>query len=133
MDMQLSPFQLVSQRILGVNFSINEKWKPKPNLRIKVNSNIDRCMNDDQTCFVKLVFDIFPDNELISVPFKISVVAEGLFKWDDSLESDLVDKLLSNNAPAVLMSYIRPIVSMLTAFSGQPSLIIPLIDFRKPE
>ena len=43
----------------------------------------------------------------------------------------VLENLLNINAPAVLLSYIRGLISQITAFSGYPALIIPLINFAK--
>ena len=53
---------------------------------------------------------------------------EGIFNWK---ADEIDDILLEVNAPAVLIAYIRPIISQLTSFSGYPPLILPLINFTK--
>lgn len=55
------------------------------------------------------------------------------FLWEGDLEEKVVKSLLKSNAPAALLSYIRPIVSMMTMSSKYPALNIPFIDFTKNE
>ena len=41
----------------------------------------------------------------------------------------MVDKLLNQNAPSLLLSYIRPIVVQITAASPFPTYNIPFMNF----
>ena len=50
-------------------------------------------------------------------------------KSDSSIK--MLKGLLNVSAPAVLLSYIRGMISQVTAFSGYPALIIPLINFSE--
>ena len=43
------------------------------------------------------------------------------------------EKLLTQNAPALLLSYMRPLVASATAASPYPAYHLPFIDFTKEE
>lgn len=60
-------------------------------------------------------------------PFFINISEAAGFKWEDDTED--VDKLLSQNAPALLLSYMRPTISMITAASKYPAYNLPYINF----
>ncbi len=64
-------------------------------------------------------------------PFFISITQLGEFEYPSDLDRTDLENLLNINAPAVLLSYIRGLISQITAFSGYPALIIPLINFAK--
>ena len=66
-------------------------------------------------------------------PFSILVKMSANFSWGENLEEKLVKSLLKSNAPAALLSYIRPIVSMMTMSSKYSALNIPFIDFTQNE
>ena len=55
------------------------------------------------------------------------------FSWEEELEEKLVKSLLNSNASAALLSYIRPIVSMITMSTRYPALNIPFVDFTQNE
>lgn len=53
------------------------------------------------------------------------------FMWEEAIGEERAKQLLNINAPAVLLSYIRPMVSSMTNSSKYPALNIPFIDFTK--
>ena len=50
--------------------------------------------------------------------------------WNES-EDSLSNIYLNQNAPAVLLGYLRPIVAMITAASPFSAYNLPLINFRE--
>ena len=80
-------------------------------------------------------FSVVVDNSVITgdVANTITNISmnSGHFKWNSINDDELVDKFLNFNAPALLLSNIRSIITQLTAFSGFPALILPLYDFTK--
>ena len=67
------------------------------------------------------------------MPFQINVEIEGYFNWDDELEKNavLLDAMLKQNAPAILFSYVRPLITLLTVEADMPPLVIPLMNFKE--
>ena len=94
-------------------------------------SNIEVQMLEGNEALVKLTLSI--GNSTDSQPFDICVKMGANFTWDESVEIEKAKQLLNINAPAVLLSYIRPIVSSMTNSSKYPTLNIPFIDFTKKE
>ncbi len=68
--------------------------------------------------------DAGTDGEL----FKLVVKMVSQFRWKD-LEDEKVDILLHQNAPALLLSYARPIIASITNASRFPTYNIPFLDF----
>ena len=62
-------------------------------------------------------------------PFELNITIQGKFSWDDEFDDKTVEELLNVNAPALLLSYLRPIVSNITLNGMGNSYDIPFIDF----
>lgn len=62
-----------------------------------------------------------------SIPYILDVMMGAKFQWDDSIKNP--DSLLRENAPALLFSYIRPYISMVTGMSQFERADIPFVDF----
>lgn len=68
---------------------------------------------------------------MLDLPFFISITQSGVFEYPKDIDKKMLKGLLNVSAPAVLLSYIRGMISQVTAFSGYPALIIPLINFSE--
>lgn len=55
------------------------------------------------------------------------------FKLEKEIEATDFDNLLQINAPAMLLSYARPIVSLITVQAGMKPLNFPFLNFTKSE
>ncbi len=129
--MKKSDFQIINQRLKKLDYSINENFSGK-NIELKIESKIEIKKDIEQNiAFVSLQLSIFKDSNIDSVPFKVEIENLGTFQWENEEDDELLDNFLNYNAPAVLLSNIRSILSQLTAFSGYPPLILPLYDFTK--
>jgi preprotein translocase subunit SecB len=129
--MKQSKFQLISQRITNLEYTLNNNFSSvEIELAIEA-STVSNHSDEECKAIVTLTLYIFKDQELAKVPFKIMICNQGIFVWDKSYSPETVEKLLKFNAPAVLLSNIRSVVSQITAYSGLQSLIIPLLDFTE--
>lgn len=65
-------------------------------------------------------------------PFYIEMTLGSEFKWDENAYDEAtIEALLKTNAPALLLSYARPIIANITNSSKYPVYNIPLIDFTQ--
>ena len=129
--MKESKFQIINQRLTKITYSINENYL-RNEIELKFESNVQVKRDDSQSVArVTLNLFLFRDEEIETVPFKIELENVGYFKWDKSLQEQSIEKMLKFNAPALLLSNIRSIVSQITAFSGYPPLVLPLFDFTQ--
>ena len=62
-------------------------------------------------------------------PFYIICDISSEFNWDESIKE--IRKMLSVNAPALLLSYVRPYISLLTSATEYPAFNIPFINFKE--
>lgn len=130
--MEKSYFQLKEQSIINVEFIKNEFFENKDiSVNIDFSHNTEIININNNNAYVILTFNVFNKEFLENYPFFVKVVIKGNFFWDSQISPERLNNLLNINAPAVLLSFVRSIIAQLTAFSGFPALIIPLINFQK--
>lgn len=135
--MQESVFQLVGKpRIKKFNFELSEEYKFDGELNLEMNNNIqiDKGVDENaRQALVTLNIGIFETIKISEVPFTIKVDIEGHFKWNETLEENgtMLDSMLKQNAPAILYSYVRPIITMITVEANMPPLVIPIMNFQQ--
>lgn len=78
---------------------------------------------------VSLRIEIGEPGEL--VPFHICATESAGFRWEADLQEANVDNLLNQNAPALLLSYLRPVITQITAASPYEAYNIPFVNFKK--
>lgn len=67
----------------------------------------------------------------LNTPFEIEARELAIFKWEKDYEESNINILLSQNAPALLLSYLRPIIANVTSASQFSAYNIPFINFKK--
>ena len=120
--MKKSKFQFTDPELEKLEFDINAEY-------MESHTQVKR--EDSNESYVALTLRIGSNEE--NQPFTILVKMSAIFSWEENLEDKLVKSLLKSNAPAALLSYMRPIVSMITVSSKYPALNIPFIDFTQNE
>ncbi len=127
--MNESKFQLREQRITKIKYNSNKNFDFDEPLSIDYDIKISQNSLEDGFGIVTLDVGIFNKKNFDEVPFVIEITIEGEFDWNSSIDGEELKMLLNVNAPAVLFSYLRPFISQITLFSGNPPLVLPLIDF----
>lgn len=128
--MKESKFHLHFQKLLQINYEVNSSFSVN-NLTLPLKINTEILTNKDEAnrkAQVTLKLKIFNSVDISEVPFKLETINEGYFSWDEEFDGK-INVLLKVNAPAILLSYVRPLITQFTSFSNYPPLIIPLIDF----
>ncbi len=128
--MQKSKFSFTEPSLVSVTFNYNKNFDPSSHQEIECHNKfqfqINRNDNAKQALFtLKLSIN---DDENIDVPFLLIGCIESLFSWEDDCKSDEIDHFFTYDAPELLLSYIRPIVSSITGFSGLPNYVLPYLD-----
>jgi preprotein translocase subunit SecB len=125
-----SAFQFTNPILVGLEFGLNQEFEVvedhEVQIQINMSVNVNK-MEDTNEAEVTLKLEL--GERGANSPFFISVMEAARFRWDESLESDMVNKLLNQNAPSLLLSYIRPIVTQVTAASPFDAYNIPFINF----
>ena len=126
-----SKFQFSNPVLLQLTFKINENFKSKG--ETKISMEIERKEERDQNvpeALVRLCVRIGGDSD--EVPFYVYAEEAAKFRWDDrAYKEDDIKKLLSQNAPALLLAYLRPIIANVTGTSPFNGYNIPFINFAE--
>ena len=129
--MKKSVLQFSTPYITYLNITRNNNFDKDSVVKINTDFNVDIKKDiNDNFALIKLMGTI-GDN---MAPFTIECNIEAMFKWEivsDNSDNVNIDELLQYNAPALLLSYMRPIISNITSQAGFPPYDIPFMDFRK--
>lgn len=126
--MKESKFQFKIPKLMELKFRKNEDYSGnEKDLKIKVSTNVDR---KEIEASVTLNIKIFDEEDFENYPYYINIIMQGDFKWEKDLNDEQIEDLLNKNAPAILLSYMRPYFSDITTGSGYPPLILPLLNFN---
>lgn len=127
--MQTSEFKFSNPKLITLNFQLNNYTQatdePDINMNISIQTNIDK--KNETEADVELNIEI--GDLSVSSPFFINLVIGAKFKLDSVIEGTDFNKLLDVNAPALLLSYARPIISSVTNHAGMRPLNLPYINF----
>ena len=99
----------------------------KKNVQIKLNIDISIEKRGNKEATVKLSVKIGEKSD--KDPYFIRAVEKSDFRWSDEVEDNMVESLLSQNAPSLLLSYLRPIIVQITASSPYGIYNIPFVNF----
>lgn len=92
-------------------------------------ATVNISFQNDNKATVSLIFSI-GQKEDSNPYFSFCAVASADFMWEN-LEKETAVKQLKISAPAMLLSYIRPLLTNLTVQSGLPPYQLPFIDFTQ--
>ena len=128
--MKISPFQFTRPVMTKASFEVKPTEEGTPlSADLHVQRNIIRIEGKNQA-LVQVTVQINKKGaeERENAAFVAEVAMQSLFTWDENLDEKQVQSLLENNASALLISYIRPIVSVLTTASPLSVYDIPFIN-----
>ena len=129
--MKESFFKLLNQSTEEIIFRKNPNYKnTDKSINVEFLPEVQIKKFENNSAEVILKFQIFSEEKFEESPFFLSVTEKGIFEWSED-HLDQIDDLLKTSAPAVLLSYVRSIISQATAFSGYPAIIVPLITFAE--
>lgn len=127
-----SKFRIIMPKLKKLEYEFNNEYEKKDSIKFKIQTET-KILKKADNAIVSLKLQVFDKNiyELNEVPFYICIVMFSEFEWDDNVDEKIIPTLLESNAPAAILSYIRPFISNLTTGSGYPPLIIPLLNFKE--
>lgn len=131
-----SSFQLIDRPRVNKNiFQVNKDFNFSGELSLEIDNNIKvvKTSDEEMTSIVVLNLKFFESNNFKEVPFKLEMEIEGMFAWDEQLKGNptQLEVLLKENAPAILYSYLRPIITTISIDANLPPIVIPLMNFRE--
>lgn len=125
-----SNFQFKDPVLEQINFNVNPDFHTdNTNVEMKNTFKMQVIKSkDENAAVVKLEIYINIDKE--DTPFRVQAIVSSKFTWE-GLDSDVADKMLHTNAPALLLSYARPIIANLTSSSPFPTYHLPFMNFNR--
>lgn len=90
-------------------------------------------IEDSSTCEATVSLTATVGEEGPNFPYHISVTMSADFEWSDELSPQTVNEMLSRNAPALLLGYVRPYVAQITEASPIGAVHIPFMNFAQQE
>ena len=129
--MNASNFQFVDPTLLKLTVDLNDGFdETLGDMTTKNLFNVTVLEREESEAVVALSFQTEKTN---TAPLLIEAIIASRFIWDDSLDTKKVDVFLAQNAPALLLSYLRPIIANATAYTPQKSYNIPFMNFTEEE
>lgn len=128
--MQKSKFQFENPELKELTFKCNNNFVEEKfnGMSLKTEVNVER-YEKENLAQVTLVVKIGDDTE--KYPFCCEIVIGACFNWSINIDENKLEKLLKYNAPAALLSYVRPTVANLSSQAGFPPFNIPMINFAE--
>lgn len=121
-----SDFRFENPRLISIEFNLNKDALADKTYSISQNISIKKT-KDVNSAFVQMEYYCGDKNEQ---PFFIQAVIGAKFLWEN-IDDDKIDDFLDVNAPSLLISYLRPIVSSVTTYAGITPFSIPFMNFSK--
>lgn len=130
--MKTSNFQFLNPYLEEAYFVVNSDYDTSDNngqveMRNDFSVQIRRSQNENKAN-VELMLENNMENA--KAPFKMRIRVASDFIWKD-LDEERVESMLNLNAPALLLSYMRPIVASLTNSSAFPVYNLPFVNFKE--
>ncbi len=125
--MKESFFQFRDPQLINLEFVINEEFDEELFAGFSIESELQNgIIENKKEAAVRLKLKIGDKTE--KYPFCIIIIMSGDFTCS---KEEFFDKMIQTNAPALLLSYARPIVSLVTAQAGFPSFNLPFMNFTE--
>ena len=107
-------------------FIANNKPDSLNDIEMTIDHEVGYSERDGNSVFVQLRVTVGEESD--KYPFVACIEMLAQFTWDKTLKENTIDKLLKINAPAHLLSYARPIISLLTSMTPFPAYNIPFMN-----
>lgn len=127
-----SAFQFTNPALVGLMFELNHEFNNEKNQEVNFEINFSVSINrskDLNEAEVALKFNLGKPE--VDYPFYIEAIESARFRWEEGMEEGMVEGLLNQNAPSLLLSYLRPVVTQITAASSYGAFNIPFINFSQ--
>lgn len=126
-----SKFQFSNPVLSRIEFSFNKEFalKKEDEITMKMELSVQTEQKNSNEARVSLVCEL--GDKSSQSPFWLLAEEEAFFKWEEFLDVMIVDKLLKQNAPSLLLSYLRPIVTQVTQASPCGAYNIPFMNFAE--
>ena len=126
-DATLSKFHHSHPQITSFEYqTCGELHEGKIDFAIQYDKHIDKV--DHNHAIISLTIGMKPMDS--DGPFCVKCSGRIMFEWNID-DEEVVNQILAQTAPSVLVAYMRPLISMFTHSSGLPAFELPLLDFSQ--
>lgn len=131
--MAISPFQFSSPLLLNAQFQIFREPHQDDDVAIHLHRNVSHPKDGSRRAVVDLTVQLNKREDKLreNACFFAEVTMQSVFTWSAEVEESRVEQLLESNAVALLISYIRPVLSQLTAASPLQAYNLPFINLHE--
>ena len=126
--MDRSKFQFSDPQLEQIQFLVNQDFDEEKFDGITLNSKTNVKAMENNEAKVSLTITVGNNKE---EPFYWLITMSAVFSWDAGMDKELIKQLLRTNAPAALLSYIRPFIANMTMNTQYPAFNLPFLDFTK--
>lgn len=134
--MKPSSFRFTKPVLTNLNYEFNEQFSPEhlepEEISTSTRVSVKRLEEPESSAFVSLTIDL-PAEKDNSFPFFISATMSARFEWDDTVTQETLEALLTKNAPALLLGYLRPWIAQVTGAGPMSAVHIPFMDFSQED
>lgn len=129
--MKESNFQFTDPSLVSMKFEENKEFSIEKGKEIEIQTKlgVSNTKLSETEAIVELKINLGEEGK--NSPFYLETIFMSKFQWGSDLEERKVDLFLNQNAPALLLSYARPFISMTTNASHFPAYNIPFINFTE--
>ena len=131
--MRKSQFEFTNPELTRLNFEIHEDFCSNTpvnigiDLSVRISDSLTSEETGESTATVAVTLRVGSKDN--SSPFYIEADESANYRWNNRIFSDSeVESLLKGNAVALLISYLRPIISTITAASRYPAYNLPYLN-----
>lgn len=128
--------QFEDPTVLKFNFQINDNFNFEDtidNTDISTMVEMPSRSEIDFDSDIPVYLTVFINYENTNSPYKITMKIFSLFKVSQSLTHDDALEELQTEGASILLSYLRPLVAMITSASGFEAMTLPTLDFSDEE
>ena len=127
MKNEKSLFQFTNPYLIKSFFEENVDFNDELETEMELVTETKVNRTSEKTALVTLLFKNAGDN----LPFNVEIIMSSEFEWqDENMGEEILENLLVINAPALILSYIRPLIATLTSVSRFPTWHIPFINMK---
>lgn len=133
--MKESAFEFTNPSLVKLEFSINDEIPSEKNeFQVVTQMNVNIQPSEEKNhASVSLEVEIGGGEKQNEAPYHIKAIECANFRWGEIVDKDMVKVLLNQNAPSLLLSYLRPIISQVTGTSKYGRFDIPFYNFTQNE
>ena len=127
-----SQFQFSDPELTKIEFGVNSNFQETEDqeVQMKMDLSVDVEIVGETGNEAKVSLTVCLGEEGDDFPFCLTARESAFFRWAvGQYEKDVLDKLLYQNAPSLLLSYLRPIIVQITTASPFNTYNLPFINF----